>query len=161
MKKNNLFHQTPPHIAEHMAILLSWLDIPLNSILEPHPGAGNLVDALKKWYDESKIKTYRSFEAIPKTKRFDAIVMNPPFDNTGWIHLQHCLTKSKNIICLLPWSLLLNSENTINILLKFGLKRIIHLPRNSFTNRVQCCIVVLKKGYQGETRYSLYKPPKK
>jgi hypothetical protein len=53
-----------------------------------------------------------------------------------------------DIIILLPWSALINSERRTKKYIEKGLKKIIHLPRKAFPgSKVQTCVLVFRKGY--------------
>lgn len=69
--------QTPPPVCEYMVGM-----IPDNAvrILEPTPGLGNIVAALKA-KDKYQITTPGDFFLLDKTSRYDCIVMNPPFSS--------------------------------------------------------------------------------
>lgn len=57
---------------------------------------------------------------------------------------------TNEIIILLPWMALINSERRTKKYIEKGLKKIIHLPRKAFPgSRVQTCILVFQKGHSG------------
>ncbi len=147
--------QTPPIVANYMATM-----IPRDAfnILEPTPGIGNLVVGIKLEMDYREGKysivapTY--FEDIKKDSRFDCIVMNPPFTpmKEGYRYLTECMEMSDNVIALLPWFILINSERRMKTIREFGLISVTHLPRKTFPGcRIQCCVLEMKKGYTGLT----------
>lgn len=140
--------QTPKIVAEYMASM-----VPSNSgtILEPTPGLGSIVKALK---GKGKIIAPLNFEEIEKDRRFDYVVMNPPFTPMaeGYRYLDECMQMSDNIIALLPWLVLINSERRMKKIQDFGFVSVTSLPRKTFPgSRIQCCILELKKGYEGNT----------
>ena len=64
----------------------------------------------------------------------------------GYDILFECMKISDNIIALMPWLTLINSQKRTKKLLDFGIKNIIHLPRNAFPgSRVQTCIIIFEK----------------
>lgn len=150
---DNVNFQTPAYICEYMTSLIESSG---HSILEPTKGSGNLVTALKA---KGKVTAPEDFFKIQKT-RFDYIVMNPPFTpmKLGYEILYRCMQMTDNIIALMPWLTLINSQKRTNDVTAFGLKSITHLPRTVFQgSRVQTCILQMKKGYTGETRFINYK----
>lgn len=53
------------------------------------------------------------------------------------------------IIILLPWLALINSERRVRKYIEKGLKKVVHLPCKAFPGaRVQTCILVFQKGPQ-------------
>lgn len=164
-------YQTKTIIAEYMASLVPEYAI----VLEPTPGEGNLVKALKNREcgvfappDYFKVR-----EELLK-KEFDYVVMNPPFSDkscnlelapkdwkksgmkVGYRFLLDAMSLSDNIIALMPWFTLIDSDVRTRKIKEFGLKQLTALPRSSFDYiRIQCCIMVLEKGYKGETQYNV------
>lgn len=159
--------QTPPEIAEYMASLVPDGCI---SVLEPTPGIGNLVRALKKY----EVVAPKDFFLLEK-KRFDCVVMNPPFsfkyaiiDNApihlvnngmrfGYWMLLECMKMSDTVIALMPWFTISDSDVRLRQLKKYGLKRITALPRRTFQYaRIQTVVLELHRGYKGETIFEVY-----
>lgn len=144
--------QTPPHICDYMSSFIpygSW------NILEPTCGEGNLVRALQS---KGTITAPEDFFAL-RPQEFDFIVMNPPFTpmEQGYRILYSCMGMSDNIIALMPWLTMINSEKRTKKIMDFGLKSITHLPRNVFKGaRVQCCILELKRQHRDETIFRAY-----
>jgi type I restriction-modification system DNA methylase subunit len=110
-----------------------------------------------------------------KESRFDAIVMNPPFSKKYTIldnapkHLEHsgmrmgyyiltkCMEMSDNIIALMPWFTLSDSDVRLRYLRSFGIKSITALPRKTFEYaRIQTCVIELQKGYQGPVEFKIF-----
>jgi type I restriction-modification system DNA methylase subunit len=86
--------------------------------------------------------------------RFDAVVMNPPFTpmERGYRILYAVMEMSNVVIALMPWLTLINSKRRTKDIETFGLKEVIHLPRDVFPgSRVQTCILNMQKGYTGKT----------
>jgi len=149
--------QSPPKICEYMASR-----VPKDSmltVLEPTPGKGNLVEALEKRGVQVYAPTGNFFLEDWEGKRYDYIVSNVPFSPmmVGYKILYKCMEMSDNIIALMPWLTLINSEKRTRDLMDFGLYSITHLPRNIFKGaRVQTCILHLQKGYTKPTYFLDY-----
>lgn len=145
--------QTPPGIAQFMSVLVPPFS---TTILEPTPGDGNLVKALRG--GKRRITAPQEFFSMKK-RQFDCIVMNPPFTPMalGYKILFECMEMSDNIIALMPWLTIINSQARAKKIMDFGVVNIFHLPRSVFPgSRVQTCILEMDKGYRGETKFSLY-----
>jgi type I restriction-modification system DNA methylase subunit len=157
--------QTPLNVAEYMCSLVPE---GTRSVLEPTPGLGNIV----KFLSDYDVTAPEDFFKIDKSK-FDCIVMNPPFssryaygmpDNQkqsgmkiGYYILTECMKMSDNIIALVPWFTLSDSDLRLRHIKTFGLKSIIALPRITFEYvRIQTCIIELQKGYTSETTFKLF-----
>lgn len=141
--------QTPDWICEIMADL-----IPSNvkSILEPTPGKGNLVAAIKKRFPNSIVYSPEHFEDFDK-HRVGCIVANPPFTpmKAAYLWLDTFFKMSDYIVIIMPWMSLINSEARTKNYIEHGLKLIVSLPRRAFKGaRVQTCILVFQKGYHGD-----------
>ncbi len=137
--------QTPAVVAEFMAGIL-----PMNcgTILEPTPGLGNLVKAATPY---GQVIAPNRFEDIEKGSRFDWAIMNPPFTpmQEGYRFLTEVMEMTDNIVALLPWFILINSERRFNQIKTFGLVSVTSLPRKTFPGcRIQVCVLHLKKGIQ-------------
>lgn len=151
MTYNNF--QTPIRICHYMVSMLEKSEY--STILEPTPGQGNLAKILA---DTATVICPLDFFTLEK-QRFDAIVMNPPFSpmDVGYRILFECMDMADEIIALMPWLTLINSQKRTEIIMRFGLKSITHLPRNIFKgSRVQCCILHLIKGYDQQTFFKNY-----
>lgn len=159
-------YQTPIAVCKYMASL-----IPTNAktILEPTPGIGNIVNVLElnPSYDVTAADDF--FLLNPKSK-FDCIIMNPPFSSKsaimenapigaevhgmkiGYYILKQCMSMSKNVIALMPWFTLSDSDVRLRYLKQYGMKSITALPRKTFEYaRIQTVIIELQKGFKGET----------
>lgn len=126
------------------------------TILEPTPGIGNLVKAVSS---KGSVTAPNLFEDIPTGTRFDWAIMNPPFSPMveGYRYLKLVMEMSDNIIALLPWFIIINSQKRTDDIKNFGLISITHLPRKTFPEcRVQCCVLEMKKGYQGSTFFKTF-----
>lgn len=139
--------QTDPRICSYMVSLL-----PRKKelhVLEPTPGKGNLIRALKGY----RVTAPKDFWQV--SGWFDAVVMNPPFTpmDEGYRILDAVMEMSNVIVALMPWLTLINSQKRTKKIKAFGLVSVTHLPRNAFPgSRVQTCILDLKRGYAGGTR---------
>jgi len=165
--------QTHPVVCEYMAGLIPSHCL---SVLEPTPGEGNLVRALESFGFE--VTAVEDFFLLNTNKKYDAIVMNPPFsgksliiDNApeginlsgmsgGYHILNECMKMSDHVIALMPWFLMLDSDTRSRHLINFGLKSITALPRKSFNYlRIQTMILELEKGYAGPIEYKYFSHP--
>jgi len=139
--------QTRPDICEYM---VSLLPLGITTVLEPTPGEGNLVAALKK--KGFIVTAPTDFFAVDRT--FDAVVMNPPFTpmKLGYEILFRCMEMSEVVIALMPWLTIINSAKRIDAIKEFGLASVTHLPRNAFPgSRVQTCVLSMRKYFWGRT----------
>jgi len=144
--------QTLPEICDYMASFVSGEN---QTILEPTPGEGNLVSALKK---RGNVVSPADFFSLP-CGRYDWIVANPPFTpmKVGYQILDRCLGMSDNLIFLMPWLVLINGERRTRRLREFGLVSVTHLPRKAFSGaRVQTCILELRRWWMGTTALKFY-----
>lgn len=152
---DNINYQTRPDVAEYMASLLP--KVPYRQcILEPTPGAGNLVAAAKKYGD---VIAPVLFENLNKQLRFDCAIMNPPFSPMalGYQYLLDVMLMTDEIVALLPWFIYINSDKRSRFFHEYGLILVTHLPRNVFPGcRIQCCIFKFSKGYMGITTLNNY-----
>lgn len=142
--------QTPLQVCTYMS---SFLPNDAGLILEPTPGQGNLVEALKQ---KGNVIAPEDFCTYKHFDKYDWIVMNPPFTpmQLGYQILYKCMELSDNIVALMPWLTIINSQKRTEDIMNFGLKSITHLPRKTFSGaRVQTCILEMQKGYDGVTRF--------
>ena len=145
--------QTPPVVAKYMA---SLMPDHCGTILEPTPGSGNLVRAVT---GKGEITAPGNFENLPRDSRYDWAIMNPPFTpmKEGYRYLKAVMEMSDNIIALLPWFILINSDKRIREIKSFGMVSVTSLPRKAFpSSRIQTCILHLRKGYEGETLFTIF-----
>ncbi len=182
MKHTDKDFQTPPPVADYMA---GMIPLGARTILEPTPGEGNLVRAVEKLRPGCEITTPSNFflyqyNMLPtKIKhgqdRYDAIIMNPPFSkdtlNLKWAPknidltgskacnyiLKECMTMSDNVIALLPWYTIINSDVRMRELKAFGLKSITALPRKTFKYiRIQTAVFEFERGHKQETIFKTF-----
>ena len=128
-------------------------------ITSPTPGDGNLVQSLRRKFPLSTIYAPKTFEKWKKRK-VGYIIANPPFTpmTRGYNLLDTFFGISNNIIILMPWLAIINSERRTKRYVEQGLKSIHHLPRRAFPgSRVQTCILVFQKGYSGIISFEVVK----
>lgn len=145
--------QTPSVVANYMA---SMLPDNCGTILEPTPGLGNLVAAANR---KGKVIAPINFEDIEPGSRFDWAVMNPPFTpmEEGYKYLLSVMEMSDNVIALLPWFILINSDRRFTQIKNSGLASVTHLPRKTFPGcRIQCCVLEIRKGYSGPVMFKTF-----
>lgn len=175
-KKISTEFQTPPEVCKYM---VSLIPAGAKSILEPTPGMGNLVAQLTGY----EVTAPSNYFDLDKTQRFDGIVMNPPFSSKsafgvpehlnkhgmrlGYHILTECMGMSDNVIALMPWFTLSDSDVRLRALKKYGMKSLTALPRKTFEYvRIQTVVIELQKGYKGETAFKVFdllnynEPPK-
>lgn len=102
--------------------------------------------------------------------KHECIVMNPPFSNKsgymvnapagfkengmrlGYYFLTECLKMSDNVIALMPWFTISDSDKRLRMLTEFGIISLTALPRKTFEYaRIQTVVIQLQRGFQGET----------
>jgi type I restriction-modification system DNA methylase subunit len=162
-----LSFQTPPEIARYMS---SLIPAGVVTVLEPTPGIGNIVSCL----DLYDVTAPDDFFLLNKRK-FDCVIMNPPFsskstilDNApddvkhtgmkmGYWFLKQCMQLSNNVIALMPWFTISDSDVRLRALKRYGLKSVTALPRKTFEYvRIQTVVLQLEKGYRGDTTFIVY-----
>ena len=153
---NNQHFQTPEWCCELMASL-----VPLGTreVLEPTPGAGNLVKALKS-INLDVISPEGDFFDYDMSSGPKCVVANFPMTPmpVSYKMLYKCMEHSDYIIAIMPWLAIINGEKRTADIKSFGLEKIIHLPRSTFKgSRVQCCILVMNKGFSGDTIFDVPK----
>lgn len=137
------------------------IEFPYRSVLEPTPGLGNLVGALN---DIGSFSVYGpsgdfwdSWGKDESKRRFDYVVMNPPF--TPYQEMDRFINRSMDlsdiIIALLPVNVL-TSHKRLTKFQSFGLVSITMLSRNTFYNKVAVCIIKLEKGFKGQTIFKSF-----
>jgi type I restriction-modification system DNA methylase subunit len=157
--------QTPPEVCQYMARMIP---AGVRTVLEPTPGVGNLVRALNG-YD---VTAPEDFFRMGK-ERFDCVVTNPPFAakyafgvpgdlpvkgmQLGYYILKQCLNMSDNVIALMPWFTISDSDVRLRALKRWGLISVTALPRKTFEYaRIQTVVLQLQKGYKGATEFKVY-----
>lgn len=152
--RDTINFQTPEWCCEYMS---SFLPDKCGRILEPTPGKGNLLKSLQK---KGEVIAPENFFDLSDNERFDWIVMNPPFTpmKVGYDIFYKCMEMSDNIIALMPWLTIINSEKRTKDIMEYGLVSITHLPRKTFQgSRVQTCIMELSKNWNKETIFKTIK----
>lgn len=151
--------QTPSEVCDYMVSLMKSDNLKNHlKILEPTPGEGNLVNALRR-LTFNEVIAPDDFWNIDETEYFDYIIMNPPFSpmEMGYKILYRCMNMSNRIIALMPWLTIINSEKRTKDIMNFGLRSITHLPRNVFKgSRVQCCVLEMEKDFREETKFKTF-----
>ncbi len=161
--------QTPPDVCRYM---VSLVPLTAKTILEPTPGIGNIVEILKQ--QNFQVTAPEDFFKVDKNESwFDCIVMNPPFAHAyafgvpehlnkagmrlGYHILLECMQMSSNIVALMPWFTISDSDVRLRTLKKFGLRSVTALPRKTFQfARIQTLVIQLEKGYDGPTEFIVY-----
>ena len=141
--------QTPEWVCDFMVSIIYGYP---NTILEPTPGKGNLIKSIKNQYPNTAIITPDGDFLDMSIRDVDVVVANPPFSPMalGYAMLDRFFEFSGNVIALMPWLTVINSEKRLQRLKEYGLREIIHLPRSVFKgSRVQTCILIFTKGYRG------------
>lgn len=167
-------YQTPPEVAQYMA---SMIPCDAYHILEPTAGQGNLVKAIQNElyvYVIHKPEDYFNKKSWHiEGRHYDCVVMNPPFSSKsaygipdgygakgmklGYQILLECMEMSNNIIALMPWFTISDSDVRLRHIKNFGLKSITVLPRKTFDYaRIQTCVLELEKGYKGDSLFKTF-----
>lgn len=165
--------QTPPAVCEYMVDMIpGWC----KTVLEPTPGKGNIVSVLK---DRQKFNIITPDDYfLWQPERVDCVVMNPPFSGksaylvnapkgmnlkgmaVGYKILDDCMLISDNVIAVMPWFTISDSDVRLKALKNFGMKSITALPRKTFQYaRIQTCVIELEKGFKGETVFRTFSFP--
>lgn len=167
--------QTPVPVARYM---VNMLPEGVKTVLEPTPGpAKNIVRQLqKKGYHVTAPDDF----FLTVKRRFDAVVMNPPFSERftfmenapaevkgqgmkiGYWFLYEMMSWTDNIVALMPWFTISDSDRRLRMIMDYGLVSVTALPRKTFEYaRIQTVILYLKKDYKGRTEFSQlpYKDP--
>jgi len=160
--------QTPSFVGEYMVSLLpDWV----SSVLEPTPGLRQISSILvDKGYTVYEPNDYFLHD---KNNRYDAIVGNPPFSAksadltnapqtiprkgmaVGYHILNECMEMSDNLIMLMPWFTISDSDARMRKLKQFGLISVTPLPRKTFDYaRIQTVVLQMQKGYTRETIFN-------
>jgi type I restriction-modification system DNA methylase subunit len=140
----------------------------VKTILEPTAGIGNLVAAVMERLPGVAITAPENFFLLDKKARYDLVIANPPFTSKsaditnappdaikmgmrlGYYILTELMKMSDEIIILMPWFTISDSDIRLKEILKYGLVSITPLPRKTFRYaRIQTMVMHLKKGYKG------------
>lgn len=160
--------QTPVPVARYM---VNMLPKGITTVLEPTPGPSrNIVKQLtRKGYEVTAPDDF----FLTTKRRFDAVVMNPPFserytfmDNApdaakgsgmkiGYWFLTEMMSWTDNIIALMPWFTISDSDRRLRMIMSYGLVSVTALPRKTFEYaRIQTVILSLKRGYRGKSQFA-------
>lgn len=160
--------QTPLFVCEYMRSLIPE---GVKTILEPTPGLRQLSGLLvSEGFDVTEPEDYF---LLDKSLRFDAVVENPPFSGksadltnapsdltakgmaVGYHILSETMNMSDNVIALMPWFTISDSDVRMRKIKEFGLISVTPLPRKTFDYaRIQTVVLQMQKGYTGETRFN-------
>lgn len=160
--------QTPKFVGEYMVSLIPQS---AKTILEPTPGKGQIVELLKDY----QVTAPDDFFLLDKSIKFDCVIMNPPFSKkyanlknaaeeyskygmtVGYKMLEDCLQLSSNVIALMPWFVMLDSDVRMRHLKRYGIKSLTALPRKTFDySRIQTVVMELVKGWQEPTTFKVF-----
>jgi type I restriction-modification system DNA methylase subunit len=160
--------QTPIPVVEYMCNLIP---AGVQTVLEPTPGLGHIVSRLNG-YD---VTAPADFFLLDKKQRYDCVVMNPPFSSksailtnapegfedtgmrVGYYFLTECMKLSDNVIALMPWFTISDSDVRLRFIKSFGLVSLTALPRKTFEYaRIQTCVFHLQKGFKGDTIFKTF-----
>ena len=149
MSKSGIDFKIPPEVCTYISNIVPY--VKNQKILEPSMGNDDLLDILKH---KGIVTKPDNFLTHVHTSKYDWIVMNPPMSpmKMSYEILDKCMLLSDNIVALMPWLTIINGDKRTNKIMRYGLKSITHLPRNTFAgSRIQTCILHLEKGYKGDT----------
>jgi hypothetical protein len=169
----NTQFQTPLPVCKYMS---SWVRPGVKTILEPTPGMRNLSQTLID--DGYSVTEPENYFLLDPALRFDCVVMNPPFSRKwayglpenyqhygmrlGYQILIECMEKTNDVVALMPWFTISDSDLRLRHLKEYGLRAIIALPRKTFRYaRIQTTILVLRRGWNEVTEFHTYDFPKK
>lgn len=160
--------QTPSNVCEYM---VSLLPADCVFVLEPTPGMGNLVTVLQDNF--YSVTAPIDYWGLDKSLRFDAVVANLPFssktfyncppeyENKGMLasysQIKTLCEMSDNLILLMPWFTISDSDVRLRFIKDFGLISVTCLPRRTFNYaRIQTVILQMQKGYTGLTEFKVF-----
>lgn len=162
--------QTPYFVCEYMASM-----IPKNTktILEPTPGIGNMIAAVVDKIPGVDITAPDDYFLLSRNQKFDCVIMNPPFTSKsadltnandqqkkmgmklGYLILTECMAMTNNVIALMPWFTISDSDLRLQALVNYGMKSVTPLPRKTFRYaRIQTVVLELERGYKGQTIFN-------
>lgn len=160
--------QTPLFVCEYMRSLIPEDVV---TILEPTPGLRQLSGLLvSEGFDVTEPEDYF---LLDKDSRFDCVAGNPPFSGksadltnaphtltakgmaVGYHILTETMEMSDNLIMLMPWFTISDSDVRMRKLKEFGLISVTPLPRKTFNYaRIQTVVLQMQKGYAGQTTFN-------
>lgn len=127
-------------------------------VLEPTPGTGQLSRIITA-NGHTVYSPDGDFWLMDHSIKYEYCVMNPPFTpmSEGYRYLRSAMDLTDNIIALLPWFIIINSEIRLNNIMSWGLISVTSIPRKTFPGtRIQCCILEMKKGFSGTTDFKTF-----
>lgn len=158
--------QTPANVCRYM---VSLIPEGVNTVLEPTPGQGNIVKELAGY----EVAAPEDYWTMDKKQEFDCVVCNLPFSSKTFFNcpqkyegagmivayrvLGELMGMSDNVIALMPWFTISDSDVRLRSLKNYGLISVTALPRKTFQYaRIQTCILQLQKGYSGKTEFKVF-----
>lgn len=153
--------QTPAHLCSYMVSLIPAKYRRRSLVVEPTPGAGNMLAALDSAGFREVESPVGDFFRWRPSRQPTVVIGNPPWSPMAVAYdiLDRCLTEflPDMVIMLMPWLTLINSNRRTRMLVGYGLQRVIHMPRSIFPGiRAQSCLLVLEKGYRGDVVMDFY-----
>lgn len=167
--------QTPPEVAKYMAEMIELPNKLGCKVFEPTPGLGNLMMAVRERFLYVEIEYPEGDFFLHTKQKYDCIIMNPPFTSksafmenapaeaecrgmkVGYYILKQCMEMSDNVIALMPWYTIADSDVRLRYLKAYGIKSITALPRKTFEYvRVQVVVIELVKGWKEETVFKTF-----
>lgn len=169
MRQIDINFQTPPPVCDYMVGMIPVWAV---KVLEPTPGVGNLVRSLEK-ENRFDITAAEDFFLLDEKSKYDCIIMNPPFSakyafgvpegldapgmKLGYHMLTKCMDMTDNVIALMPWFTISDSDVRMRALKNYGIKSITALSRKTFQYaRIQTCVIELDRGYSGKSRFHFF-----
>lgn len=158
--------QTPMPVAKYM---VSLIPAGVKTVLEPTPGQGNIVKALHGY----EVTAPENYWDLDKKRQFDCVCANMPFSSkTFWgcppelqgqgmivayKVLGQLMSMSDNIITLMPWFTISDSDVRLRTIKQWGLISVTALPRRTFQYaRIQTCVLQMQKDYKGSTEFKVF-----
>jgi type I restriction-modification system DNA methylase subunit len=160
--------QTPENVAKYM---VSLLNMGGGKILEPTPGLGSIVKELE--LNGFNVTAPKDYWELDKDLKFDGIVANLPFSSKTFFNcppefegkgmkvayeqMKVLMKMSDNLILLMPWFTISDSDVRLRMLKNYGLISVTALPRKTFQYaRIQTCVLQLQKGYTGPAEFKVF-----
>ena len=160
--------QTPTNVSKYMVKLIpEWV----KTVCEPTPGIGNIVKELK--LNNYEVTAPDDWWLLDKKIKFDAIIGNLPFSSTTFFNcpseyegkgmvvayeqMKVIMQMTDNIILLMPWFTISDSDVRLRMLKRWGLISVTALPRKTFQYaRIQTVVLQMQKGYHGPTEFKVF-----
>ncbi len=75
----------------------------------------------------------------------------------GYYLLTECMKMSDNVIALMPWFTISDSDVRLRFLRDYGMKSVTPLPRKTFQYaRIQTVVIELEKGHKGDCLFKRF-----